>query len=153
MSRLQQPGPTVRQSRRPNTRWPPRRWQQGFQSLCCEIFWLLPHLEDAFEKKKFEKWTHSVKNAFVSGSVFAPSKNLNSSLNFQRILPQNDLNENLLILLRENLRICNCPKAKFWETCYSKLLIFKQVVVFGFGHPLKNWIARSFFIGFRPKMT
>ena len=83
----------------------------------------------------------------------SPFKKLNSSLIFHRISPQNDLNENLFILLWENLRICNCLKAKFWENRYSKLLIFIQVVFFCFGHPLKNWIARSFFIGFRPKMT
>ena len=156
MSRLQQPGPTVRRSRRPNTRWPLRRWLQGFQSLCCELCWLLLHLEEAFdEKKSFEEWTRSIKNAFVSGSVliFAPSEKLNSSLNFHRISPQNDLNETLFILLWENLRICNCLKAKFWENCYSKSLIFIRDVFFCFGHPLKNWIARSFFIGFCPKMT
>ena len=118
-------------------------------------FLLLPYLEEALEKIKI------LKNELVASKmllwalvffIFAPSKKLNSSLSFHQISPQKDLNENLFIVLWEYLRICNCLKAKFWENRYSKLIIFIQDVFF-FGHPLKNWIARSFFIGFRPKMT
>ena len=120
-----------------------------------EFFFTASPLRGSIRRKKTEEWTRSVKNAFVSGSflIVAPSKKLNSSLIFHRMLPQNDSNENLFILLWENLRICNRLKTKFWENCYSKLLIFIRDVFFCFGHPLKNWIARSFLIGFRPKMT
>ena len=68
----------------------------------------------------------------------SPFKKLNSSLIFHRMLPQNDSNENLFILLWKNLRICNCLKAKFWENRYSKLLVFIRDVFFLFRWPFKK---------------
>ena len=68
----------------------------------------------------------------------SPFKKLNSSLIFYRISPQNDSNENLFMLLWENLRICNCLKAKFWENLYSKSLIFIQVFFLLFLSPFEK---------------
>ena len=102
-------------------------------------------------------WENRYSKSLIFIQVFflfrSPFKKLDSSLIFYQISPQNDLNENIFILLWENLRICNCLKAKFWENRHSKSLIFIQDVFFCFGHLLKNWIVRSFFIGFCPKMT
>ena len=107
-------------------------------------------LKAKFWENRYSKSLIFIRDVFLFRSLF---KKLNSSHFFYRISPQNDSNENLFILFWENLRICNCLKAKFWENCNSISLIFIQDVFFCFGHPLKNWIARSFFIKFCPKMT